>query len=148
VDNRTKIFLLFNKLSAHKKIIYDSFVAKLGDTASIDFYIYNNDFSLFKKLLLNSREDYDHYVIIPHFVEGTEMAHSVLNNIPKEKLILLDKIVEGVSGEYGAIYENFEKDIFQALEQALPQLSKYHTLRIIFPEYTYHPVEILKGFNR
>ena len=32
-----KIFLLFNKLSAHKKTIYDSFVATLGEHAAIDF---------------------------------------------------------------------------------------------------------------
>jgi DNA-binding transcriptional regulator YhcF (GntR family) len=148
VNKKTKIFLMFNKLSAHKKIIYDAFVTTLGETATIDFYIYNNNFALFKKLLLNCKEDYDYYVIIPHFVEGTDMAHKVLNNIPKEKLILLDKILPGVTGEYGAIYENFEKDIFNALEQALPQLSKYDALRIIFPDYTYHPNEILSGFYK
>jgi len=60
----------------------------------------------------------------------------------------MDKLVPGIKGKYGAVYENFEKDIYDALEQALPQLSKYHTLKIIFPEYTYHPQEILKGFNR
>jgi len=148
IHKKTKIFLLFNKLSAHKKIIYDALVAKLGDTATIDFYIYNNDFSLFKKLLLNCREDYDYYVVIPHFIEEGEQAHQVLNTIPKEKLILLDKIVAGVKGKYAAIYENFETDIFEALQQALPQLSKYQTLHIIFPGHSYYPKEILKGFNR
>src|SRR5690242_15252855 len=45
--NRTlKIFLMFNKLSPHKKLIYDSLVSTLGDTAAIDFYVYNNDLSL------------------------------------------------------------------------------------------------------
>ena len=44
-----RIFLLFNKLSSHKKIIYDSFVKTLGENAAIDFYIYNNNFLLFKK---------------------------------------------------------------------------------------------------
>src|SRR3954470_12424316 len=34
-----KIFLLFNKLSPHKKILYDAFVESLDDRASIDFYI-------------------------------------------------------------------------------------------------------------
>ena len=33
------------------------------------------------------------------------------------------------------------------MEQALPVLSKYDTLKIIFPSYTYHPKEILKGFS-
>ena len=51
------ICLLFNKLSAHKKIIYDSFVESLGNKAAIDFYIYNNDFSLFKKLLTNKNQN-------------------------------------------------------------------------------------------
>src|SRR6201985_1848484 len=46
-----KVFLLFNKLSAHKKIIYDAFTAALGEYVVVDFYIYNNDFGLFKKLL-------------------------------------------------------------------------------------------------
>jgi len=82
---------MFNKLSAHKKIIYDALVKTLGDAAAIDFYIYNNDFTLFKKLLKNCREDYDYYVIIPHFVEGSEGASAVINNIQKEKLILLDR---------------------------------------------------------
>jgi len=148
LNQQLKIFLLFNKLSPHKKIIYDAFVAALGEAASVDFYIYNNDFAIFKKLLLNKKGDYTHYVIIPHFMEGGENAHEIINTLPKEKLILLDILVPGVAGEYGAIYENFEKDIYDALEQALEQLSKYHTLKIIFPEYTYHPHEILQGFYR
>ena len=148
LNQQLKIFLLFNKLSPHKKIIYDAFVAALGETASIDFYIYNNDFAFFKKLLLNKKDDYSYYVIIPHFIEGGENAHEIINTIPKEKLILLDILVPGVDGEYGVIYENFENDIYDALEQALPQLSKYHTLKIIFPADTYHPKEILKGFYR
>jgi DNA-binding transcriptional regulator YhcF (GntR family) len=150
VDFRQKlrIFLLFNKLSSHKKIVYDAFVAALGEDVAIDFYIYNNDFALFKKLLENKKEDYSHYVIIPHFIEGGEESYRLINEIPKNKLVLLDKLLPGVEGQYAAVYENFEKDIYQALEQARDQLSKYHTLKIIFPDKSYSPNEIIKGFNR
>jgi DNA-binding transcriptional regulator YhcF (GntR family) len=147
VNQQLKIFLLFNKLSAHKKIIYDAFVGVLGELATIDFYIYNNDFAFFKKLLTNANQDYTHFVIIPHFMEGGENAHEIINTIPKEKLILMDKLVPGVVGNYRAIYENFEVDIYHALEMAKERLSKYHTLKIIFPENTYFPQEILKGFK-
>lgn len=143
---RFKVFLLFNKLSTHKKLIYDAVVAGLDNQAAIDLYIYNNDFLLFKKLLENTHEDYTHYVIISHFLDGGETAHEVINKIPKEKLILLDKMVKGIEGEYAAVYENFEQDIFKALEQALQPLSKYQTIKIAFPEHTYHSTEILKGF--
>jgi DNA-binding transcriptional regulator YhcF (GntR family) len=146
INQSLKIFLLFNKLSAHKKIIYDSLVASLGDLAGVDFYIYNNDYALFKKLLVNKIDTYTHYVIVPHFMDSGENIHEVINTIPKEKLVLMDKLVPKVDGDYAAVYEDFEKDIYHALEQALPALSKYETLKIIFPSYTYYPEEILKGF--
>lgn len=148
VGHKLRICLFFNKLSAHKKIIYDSFVSALGENAVIDLYIYNNDFHLFKKLLLRKMDNYSHYVIIPHFLEGGENAHEIINTIPKEKLVLLDKQVPGVTGEYAAVYENFEKDIYGALEQAIEYLSKYDTLKLIFPEKSYFPKEIVQGFER
>ncbi|CAN5697109.1 GntR family transcriptional regulator [soil metagenome] len=148
VKQPIKIFLLFNKLSTHKKIMYDAFVASIGEDAVIDFYIYNNDFALFRKLLMNKRDDYTNYVIIPHFLEGGENAHEIINTIPKEKLILLDQTIPGVEGSFAAVYEDFEKDIYDALEQAVEKLSKYQTIKIIFPDYTYHPKQILEGFYR
>jgi hypothetical protein len=60
----------------------------------------------------------------------------------------MDKLLPGISGNYAAVYENFEEDIYNALVQANEQLSKYNTIKIIFPEYTYHPNEILEGFYR
>lgn len=148
VDQSYKIFLLFNKLSAHKKLIYDAIVQTLGDQAAIDLYIYNNDYGLFKKLLLQRIGDYTHYVIIPHFLEGGEDSHEVFDQLDKERLILLDKLLPNVEGAFGAVYENFEQDIHNALEESLPQLKKYKRLKIIFPEQTYFPQEILQGFNR
>ncbi|KEQ28094.1 GntR family transcriptional regulator [Pedobacter antarcticus] len=145
---KVKIFLLFNKLSVHKKMIYDSFVSALGEDATIDFYIYNNNFALFKKLIQNKRTVYTHYVIIPHFVEGGEMAHEIINTIPPEKLILLDKKIPGITGEYSAVYEDFEKDIYNALGEARDALAKYHTLKIVFPKHSYFPKEIINGFRR
>ena len=37
IDKQLRVFLLFNKLSQHKKIIYDSIVAALDQQATIDF---------------------------------------------------------------------------------------------------------------
>lgn len=143
-----KILLLFNKLSEHKKIIYDSFAASLGEQGSIDFYIYNSDFALFKKLLSQKLDDYTHVVILPHFRERWDNVDEVINSIPKDKLILLDKKLKGVNGDYGAVYENFQKDIYEALEQAKDNLQKYQMIKLIFPEHSYYPDEIREGFEQ
>ena len=143
---KRKVFLLFNKLSPHKKIIYDSIASTLNQQATIDLYIYDNDFAFFKNILSSRKDGYTHYVIIPHFLGGGESAHEIINMIDKNKLILLDKLPPDITGQFGAVYENFEKDIFEALKQALPRLTQYHTLKIIFPESSYFPQEIIKGF--
>ena len=142
-----KIFLLFNKLSAHKKIIYDAFVATIGEQATIDFYIYNNDFYFFKKIITESTQnDYAKYIIIPHFLDNEAKAHEIINTIPKDKLILLDNLVPGVNGKFAAIYENFASDVYEALKKLLDKLTNYHTIKLIFPGKTYHSKEIMKGF--
>jgi DNA-binding transcriptional regulator YhcF (GntR family) len=143
-----KILLLFNKLSSHKKIIYDAFAETLGNKAAIDFYIYNNNFNFFKRLLNDKIDQYAKLVIIPHFIENADNAFEVINELPKDKLILMDKLIEGVTGDFGAVYENFEQDIYNALEQLLEKLGKYHTLKIIFPENSYYSKEILTGFKK
>lgn len=141
-----RIFLLFNKLSVHKKIIYDAFVSTMGEDTIIEFYIYNNDLSLFSNFLNNGQE-YSHYVIIPHS-QKEEISCELLDQIPKEKLLILDKKLKGIKGEYAEVVENFEKDIYTALIEALEPLRKYHTIKIIFPDSDCFPVEILDGFIR
>ncbi|HEY9194702.1 MAG TPA: GntR family transcriptional regulator [Mucilaginibacter sp.] len=142
-----KIFLLFNKLSAHKKIIYDAFVDRIGEQATIDFYIYNNDFYFFKKIITESfQNDYAKYIIIPHFLDNEAKAHEIINTIPKEKLILLDNLVPGVNGKFAAIYENFATDVYEALKKLTDKLTKYQTIKLVFPGKTYHSKEIMKGF--
>ncbi|GJM36628.1 MAG: transcriptional regulator [Saprospiraceae bacterium] len=146
---KAKVFLLFNKLSVHKKIIYDAFSRTLGDQATIDFFIYNNDFRMFKNLILEHKDNnYTHFVIIPHFLEGGEFAYEFINQLPKNKLVILDKKVEGISGEYAAVYQDFEADIYNVLTKALSLLEKYQKLKIIFPSYSYHPKAILAGFEK
>ena len=143
-----KVLLLFNKLSIHKKLIYDAFAATLGTEASIDFYIYNNDVQLFKRLIEEKADHYNKCVIIPHFNEHVEMGYDLIDELPKDKLILMDKLAENVTGKFGAVYEDFEHDIFSALTQLIAQLRKYHTIKIIFPKKTYYSRMILTGFVR
>jgi DNA-binding transcriptional regulator YhcF (GntR family) len=148
VSQNFKVFLLFNKLSVHKKMVYDSFVETLGPQASIDFYVYNNDFALFKKLIENRKDHYTHYVILPHFFEGGESAHEVIDTLKGGKIVLLDKLLPNIKSEFGAVYENFSKDLFLALTEGLEALKKYHKMVMVFPEASYFPKEILNGFQR
>lgn len=142
-----KIFLLLDKLSAGKKAFYDVFTQSLGQSAAIDLYVYNDDFELFKKLLNRRREGYSHYVILPGFSDNTEQAKELINLLPKDKLILLDRTVNGVNGEYGGVFENFRKNVYKALETVQQDLRKYSTIRLLTSPKTLISPEVTKGFN-
>jgi DNA-binding transcriptional regulator YhcF (GntR family) len=146
VDQSVKVLLLFNKLSSHKKLLYDAFAEALSQRASIDFYIYNSNFNFFKKLLLEKVDKYDKVVIVPHFRDKADNAFKVLNEVPKNKLILLGKLVDGVTGEFGAVYEDFENDIYNALANLVDKIRQYTSLTIIFPKQSYFSTDILIGF--
>ncbi len=146
-----RVLLLFNKLSAHKKIIYDSLTAALGDQANVELLIYHSDPRLFTRILTERSAtfaQYSHLVIMPFFTEDAEQATEVINSLPKDKLILLDKKPGNITGEFAAVSEPFEKDIYSALKTLSPQLKKYQTLKLIFPAHSYHAPEIVQGFRR
>lgn len=145
-----KVLLLFNKLSAHKKIIYDAFVDAMSDKAAISFYIYNNDFHLFRKILQQKIKDgdYTHYVIIPHFFDQEDKAIELINSLPKEKLVLLDKNLPEVIHPFASFYEDFEQDIYQALSQLEKRVNKYLQLNLVFPEKSQHHKGIRNGFEK
>lgn len=149
IKNRYRIFLLFNKLSAHKKIIYDAFVSRLGESASIDFYVYHNDCKVFQYLLDEHLQDeYHYFVIIPHFEDYEEEVKHLINQIPSEKLILLDNKIEGVREGYSSVYQNFQNDIYKALTEANDLLQKYESLKLVFPRNSYHSEDIVRGFRQ
>ncbi|MGK7397666.1 MAG: GntR family transcriptional regulator [Candidatus Cyclobacteriaceae bacterium M3_2C_046] len=143
---KLKVFLLLNKLSAHKKTVYYSFIEALGERATVDLHIYHYNIDTFKTLIENNLGDYHFYVIMPHFKNKDEGLLDVINHIPREQLIVLDKDIDGIRGDYTAVYQDFERDIFQALQQGEDLFKKYKKVKLVFPKTTIHPAEIVKGF--
>jgi DNA-binding transcriptional regulator YhcF (GntR family) len=141
-----RILLVFNKLSDHKKTIYNSFVKNLGDDVTVDLQIHHCDSKMLEKIVIESLGKYDYYVIMPHFREETESAKNALNKIPKDRLLLLNKDMNGIEGEYGCVFEDFELDIHQALYTGLEKIKKYKKLYLVFPSENYYCEGIQTGF--
>jgi len=142
-----RVLLLFNKISNYKKQVYNAFVKTLGDNVFVDLHIHHHSVALFENLISNHLGDYDYYVIMPHFYEQPEKVLEILKKIPPAQLILLDKDAQELKGQYGIVFQNFEKDIYEALHEALPALKKYTSLVFVNPGFTPYPPEIEKGFR-
>lgn len=140
------IFLHFNKLSVHKKWIYDAFLSALPKSAKVDVFIHHNDEQLFTTQLTNAVGHYTHYVIIPPHFTPYIRIEKYLSKIPKQKLYILDRMPTGWE-KYPGVYQHFESDIVQALNQAKHLIKKYQKFTLVFPKTKGYSHEVMNGFT-
>ncbi|WP_420551562.1 GntR family transcriptional regulator [Tenacibaculum aiptasiae] len=138
-----KVFLLFDELNAFKEDLYNSFLTNLNETIEVDIFFHHFNYDVFKKLIYDNLGKYNYYIIMPAKLEKTEL---ILNKIPQKKVYILDQTNNELS-HYPAIYQNFEKDIFNGLVDGLKLLKKYDHLIFLFEENK-QPNGLLKGFKK
>jgi DNA-binding transcriptional regulator YhcF (GntR family) len=143
-----KVLLLFNKLSEYKKQIYHAFVEKLGPNNIVDLKIHHFNVDILRSLVENRIHEYDYFVVMPYFYDNPSEALSIIRSIPPEKLILLDKKIPDVDLRCGAVFQDFEHDIINALGEGLDLIRKYSQLYMVHPVLVPYPPEILKGFRK
>lgn len=136
-----KIFLLFDELNSFKEDLYSSFLEYLGDNIQVDIYFHHFNQKSFNKLIHENAGDYNYYVIMPANLINTSQ---VISTLPKDKVYILDQLHDDLI-DYPAIYQNFEKAIFNNLTKALHLIQKYSKLVLVFSEDR-QPIAMRKGF--
>jgi len=137
-----KIFLLFDELNAFKEDLYNAFLKNLSDNIEVDIYFHHFNQEVFSKLIYDNIGNYNSYIIMPANLED---SHLIIEKLPKDKVYILDQSNENLS-QYPAIYQNFEKDIFNSLTEGFQLLKKYESIVLLFPERK-QPPGMLRGFN-
>ncbi len=142
-----RILLLFNKISNYKKQIYNAFVNTMGDKAVVDLKIHHFSTQLLEGLITESMNEYDYYVLMPHFSEDADEIYTIIKKIPADQLIILDKDLPHTYSKYAGVYQDFKNDIYNALENGLDLIRKYNKLILVFPKIIPYPKEITTGFR-
>lgn len=151
MENKIKVLLLFNKLSSYKKTIYYSIVETLGNEATVDLQIHHYNTTLFENLLDRNLGEYHYYVLAPHFFDEEahpETGYDLIKKIPSDKLLIIDRAVKDHENEFPGVYQDFARDILEALESGITHLRKYNRLILVFPKGELYPPEIIDGFKR
>jgi len=143
---KIKVALILNKLSNYKRSIYYSLSETLGAKASVDVFIYNYSVEQFEEIVVNQMNNYDYFVILPHFKDDEADVVKVIKNIPKQKVLLVDRNVELLK-DYPLVYQEYEKDIQTALEKGLDLIRKYKKINLVFPLNQYYSRNIARGFQ-
>jgi DNA-binding transcriptional regulator YhcF (GntR family) len=146
VSKKLKICLIFNKLSNYKRSIYYSFVKTIGLNANVDVFIYNYDPDEFEAIIDNNLNNYDYFVILPHFRNENANISEAIKKIPREKVLIVDRYLDELK-DYPVVYQEYDKDIQSALTCGLDLLQKYSQLNLVFPQAEFYPPYIVRGFR-
>ncbi|WP_397445692.1 GntR family transcriptional regulator [Polaribacter sp. R77954] len=154
--SKPKILFFVDKLSPYKMKVYNSFLEKIDNSSRVDLHSYHCDETLFLELMEKYESSYDYFVIMPHFrtddlthISTTKKVTKVINKIPKQNLILLDNNSK-IDGNFKEVFQDYENDIFSALNQGAKSISKYNKLTIVYPKTSFYPYPkgILDGFKK
>lgn len=146
---KVKILLLFNRMNSYNREIYTAFLESLQGKASVELQIYHYDAGLFHEIIEKNLGKYNYYVVMPHFALHTsqETFLATLRLIPEDELVLLDKDVPELKHDCLRIFQDFERDIYQALHGLSDLLDRYPRLVLILPADGSYPPEIAQGFR-
>jgi DNA-binding transcriptional regulator YhcF (GntR family) len=143
INIQQKIFLLFDELNSFKEDLYNSFFKNLEDNIQVDIFFHHFNETIFNSLIKDNVGNYNYYVIMPANLEKTNNSIQLLQ---KEKVYILDQLHNDLL-EYAAVYQNFEKTIYNNLQKISYLIEKYNKLILLFSEEK-QPKGILKGFKK
>ena len=134
LSGRPSLFVLMDKLSLHQQDIMGGIMEELSGRADITIRMHYQDIGQFESELGKALDRYDWYLVFPHFSIDKvtqEKAARLLGTIPPEKLIIMDRLIDGVPQTAGASYQSIEQDIPAMFEPVLDDIRKYGCLRYI-----------------
>ena len=138
------VLFIFDKLSTYKQEVVHGFHQEIKDKTEETMLVFNQDLDLFEYFINENLGRFDYYIISPHFhldEASQKRAAKILRRIPNHKLIMIDKWIPEVPGNYGAVYQDFENDAANGLHEGLEKLKKMGKLNVItLPSSLYGPV--------
>lgn len=154
---KVDVLFLINKLSTYKMRIYNAFVHALGANANVDLHIYHCEPSVFINIIKKKQNQYNYYVIMPHFrneslqhMGCTEEILKTIRMLPDDRLIIMDRNLESFSKDVGRVYQDFTGDIYNALTTGIEKIKKYQKIILVYPHKAVYPYPqgIITGFKR
>lgn len=141
IPQQPNILMILGRLDIFKQLLVDSFTTSLMGKAEVKILLHNGEVDLLETYIEQHLDSYDYYVVSPHFDIDDTTQHRVariLSKIPNRKLIMLDHCNKFMTGQFGAVYQDFENDVAIGLRHALQELKTVRCLNaVVLPTSRY-----------
>lgn len=143
-DFKHKILLVFDRLTAYKEELYESFKDTLKSDGIEQIFFHYNNLKMFQNIVDGAIGDYSEYVIMP--IDHPD-AMKVMARLPAGKVIILDQGRKKYKEIYPYACQDFERDIYRILKKNAKLVSKYQRLVLVIRHLKSHYKDIAKGFR-
>jgi DNA-binding transcriptional regulator YhcF (GntR family) len=145
-----KVLLLYNSNQHFAKQITQTFSQLFERKANFDAISHEGNIELFESIIRERKEDYTDFIISTSFIGVNELRakESINRFIPKDKLLLLNRKIDGLTGDYKMVCHNFEQLVYDFLSNLCNRLHKYDRLELLFPADSTLPRGLIRGFQK
>ena len=151
-DGMLEVLVLPDKQGVYNQIFLQALQDSLQGKAHVTILLHNQNLDLFEYYLERSLDNFDYYVVSPHFaLDAASQARAVrlVKRIPNRKLIMVDNWLRDVPGNYGVVYQDFGTDACSALTEVRDEIAAGGRLKVmVMPQSLYGSVIVksLKTF--
>ena len=130
IETGRNIFLLFNEFNGFKEVLYNSFTESLGGADAVDLYFHNYNRKVFETLVNGAKGKYTDYVIMSGKFQGIGPMLESLSG----RVLLLDHFHFELKGQYSSVFQDFEKNTYDALVSGKELISRYNKILMVQKE--------------
>jgi len=135
-SDKLNILFVLNNFSLFKQKIYNSFVNKMGDKATVSFQVFNYNPRTLNEIIENNIWSFNYFVVTPFFEINSDpiLCAEILKKIPENKLVLVDGFMPDIHCKK-AVFQDFHTDLIAALTESKKLIRRYKLISIIMPTY-------------
>ncbi|MBL7968902.1 MAG: GntR family transcriptional regulator [Prolixibacteraceae bacterium] len=143
-DFKHRVLLVFDRLTAYKEELYDSFKDTLQKDGSEQIFFHHNNLKMFQTIIEGAAGDYSEYVVMP--IDSPDVP-SILGKLPSGKVFILDQGRKRYRELYPHVCQDFERDIYRILKKNGHLVRKYTRLVLVIRHQKSHFKDITVGFR-
>ena len=148
---KLSVLFLLDKLSTYKQETVNAFLNEIGGDIESNILIFNQNIDLFEYYIDQIVGKYDYYIISPHFpLDASVQSRAVkgLRRFPFQKLIIIDRPMPDLQGQYGAIYQDYATDTYECFTFHRQEFANVRRINIITLESSLYGSLIQFGVER
>jgi len=136
--------LVFDRLTAYKEELYDSFKEALKKDGNEQIFFHHNNLKMFQTIIEGAVGEFSEYVIMP--IDHPD-AVSIIDKLPSNKIFILDQGRKQYNNLYPYVCQDFECDIYRILKMNALLVDKYQRMVLVIRHMKSHYKDIVTGFR-